>query len=222
MLARMGDEMQAINIWNDLDIKLIAILRGIKPDKTEPVITLLLEAGFRAIEIPLNSPDPLTSINIAVKTARDLIATPCLVGGGTVMTVQDVEDVHNAGGNLIVSPNANEDVIKATKNLNMLSAPGVYTPSECLHALASGADILKIFPAFGLGPTGIKAITAVLPQGVQLCAVGGIGNDDFKAYRDVGVNSFGLGSSLYTPAITNNKLSINAKFAIQFLNPISS
>ncbi len=206
--------MNVREIWNDIDLKLIAIMRGIKPEETSDCVKALLESGLRAIEIPLNSPDAFASIKIAVATANEHSLKPCLIGAGTVLTKQDVMNVHKAGGNLIVSPNVNLEVIKLTKSLDMFSAPGVYTPSECLVAHQNGADILKVFPASNLGISGIKALSAILPKSVQLCAVGGVGNDDFKDYMQAGVIGFGLGSSLYQPRMSateiHDKSSISA------------
>lgn len=207
--------MEVLDIWDDIEVKLIAILRGIKPEETKEAVTELLSVGFRAIEIPLNSPDPYHSIKIAVQTAKENSDMPCLIGAGTVLCVAQVEKVHGAGGNLIVSPNVKSDVIEATKELNMLSAPGVYTPSECLQALNVGADILKIFPASNLGLNGIKALSAVLPSATQICAVGGVGNGDFEAYLNAGAIGFGLGSSLYKAGMQANDIRKNAKAALE-------
>lgn len=213
--------MNVSEIWNDIDIKLIAILRGIRPEETKAIIEVLLDAGFRSIEIPLNSPDAFTSIKIAVETASSHTKRPCLIGAGTVLCLEDVKRVYDAGGNLIVSPNVNTDVIQLTKELKMLSAPGVFTPSECLSALNRGADILKVFPAFNMGPSGIKALSAVLPKGTQICAVGGVGNDDFIPYRNAGTIGFGLGSSLYKPGLEVSEITKNAKAAVgSFKNDI--
>jgi len=207
--------MKASEIWKTIDIKLIAILRGITPREAEAMVTVLLEAGFRVIEIPLNSPSPFESIKIASEVAKQKSYTSCLVGAGTVLSPADVEAVHAAGGNLIVSPNVNADVIAQTKELEMLSAPGVFTPSECLSALNAGADLLKIFPASNLGAGGVKALRAVLPNTIELCAVGGVGNDNFQYYLDAGVTSFGLGSSLYKPGMSAQELRENAKSAVE-------
>ena len=207
--------MNAIEIWHDIDVKLIAILRGIRPEETEAYVTALLSEGFRAIEIPLNSPDAYHSIRIAVQTAKVKTDAPCLIGAGTVLNVEEVQQVQLAGGNLIVSPNVNSNVIQAAKKSNMLSAPGVYTPSECLAALSYGCDILKIFPASNMGTKGIQALSAVLPSTTQLCAVGGVGDDDFKAYKKAGVVGFGLGSSLYKSGMHLDDFHAKAKTAVK-------
>ena len=207
--------MRASELWNDIDVKLIAILRGIKSKDTKVIVEALLDTGFRAIEIPLNSPDPFTSIRIAVEIAKNHSITPCLIGAGTVLSVQDVNKVYEVGGNLIVSPNVDADVIERTKELDMLSTPGVFTPSECLSALNAGADILKIFPASNLGTNGIKALKAVLPNATQICAVGSVGETDFQNYLDAGAVGFGLGSSLFDPSLSSAEVFNKAKYSAQ-------
>lgn len=199
-----------MEIWKSMDLKLIAILRGILPHETRDIVQVLLRSGFRAIEIPLNTPDVYQSIKLAVETSYAFSERPCLIGAGTVLTEQEVSLVHEAGGNLIVSPNVNETVIRQTKKFGMLSAPGVYTASECLRAVNSGADMLKLFPASNLGPSGLKALRAVMPQSLELCAVGGVGDNDFKSYMEAGASSFGIGSSLYHPGMPANKVAEKA------------
>jgi len=201
-----------------MNVKLIAILRGILPEEVEAIATSLLDAGFQAIEIPLNSPDAYTSIALAVRTVEVTAKGPCLVGAGTVLTVEEVEGVHAAGGNMIVSPNVGTSIIERTKELGMFSAPGVYSQSECLKAIHSGADILKIFPASNLGLSGFNAYRAVLPKSVELCAVGGIGNADFEVYKKAGASGFGLGASLYTPGMSANDIQQNAVAAVEVFN----
>ncbi len=186
-------------IWHCIDHKLIGILRGITPPETEDIVVALLDAGFRAIEIPLNSPDPFTSIEIAVDVAGRHTSDACLIGAGTALSVDDVENVHAAGGNLIVSPNIHPDVVRATRLHEMASFPGVFTATEAHLAIRLGATGLKFFPASLIGPSGIKAVLATLPEQTQICAVGGIGPDDFEKYLSAGVHGFGLGSNLYRP-----------------------
>lgn len=183
----------------DTEHRLIAILRGITPPETEAVVRVLLQAGFRAIEIPLNSPEPIQSIEIAVRTAERFAAGECRIGAGTVLAAAEVGRVESAGGNLIVSPNVNPKVISAARAAGCYSLPGVFTPTEAHLALESGADGLKFFPAAQLGSAGIQAIRAVLPDTTRLYAVGGIGREDFAEYCRAGVTGFGLGSSLYRP-----------------------
>lgn len=181
--------------WPDLKRNLVAILRGIKPEETEAVVEALLDAGFEAIEIPLNSPDPFTSIG----KARKLAPADRLIGAGTVLTLDQVERLADCGGNLVVTPNTNPDVIRAAGAKGMVTMPGAFTATEALAAADAGASALKFFPASVLGPEGIGAIRAILPAGLRLGAVGGVSDADYGRYLKVGVTCFGLGSSLYKP-----------------------
>ncbi len=178
-----------------MSLPLIAILRGIDPDEAVPVAESLVEAGIDRIEVPLNSPSPMISIE-RMASALDGRA---LIGAGTVLSTDDVQSVHSAGGQLIVSPNCDVEVIRETKRLGMQSWPGVLTPSECFAALQAGSDGLKVFPAFQMGLEGLKAIRAVLPVQTQVFMVGGVGPDNFAEWRKAGANGFGLGSWLYKP-----------------------
>ena len=184
----------------DRDRRLVAILRGITPETTEPIVSALLEAGFDAIEIPLNSPSPFVSIKLATTLAGQQRRGPeRLIGAGTVLRQEDVERVRDSGGNLIVAPNVDRRVIARARALDMTVMPGAMTPTEALAAIEHGARELKIFPASLVGPAGIAAMKAVLPDGIRLYAVGGVGAADFAAYAEAGVYGFGLGSSLYKP-----------------------
>lgn len=205
--------ISAGEIWSQSAVKLIAILRGITPEETAPAVEVLLAAGFRAIEIPLNSPSPFDSIKIAAEVASSHRES-CLIGAGTVLDAGDVAKVHEAGGNLIVSPNVDPVVITATTARGMLSAPGVFTATECLLALKSGAAILKIFPASVMGANGIKALRAILPTACEICPVGGVGNADFAAYLRAGATGFGLGTSLYRQGMSTDALAKNAGEAV--------
>lgn len=182
---------------------LVAILRGIKPEETEAIVDGLIEAGFGAIEIPLNSPDPFRSIKLAAKRAPDGV----LIGAGTVLTVEDVDRLNDVGGRLMVSPNVEAQVIRRAGSHGMVTMPGVFTPTEALAACAAGASALKFFPASVLGPSGINAISAVLPKDVPVGAVGGVSNADFAAYAKVGIRTFGLGSSLYKAGMAADEVS---------------
>ncbi|KTT26826.1 2-dehydro-3-deoxy-6-phosphogalactonate aldolase [Pseudomonas oryzihabitans] len=189
------------------DLPLIAILRGVTPDEIVPVGRALYEAGFRVIEIPLNSPQPFDSIRrLTAELGED-----CLIGAGTVLTEAQVAEVDAAGGRLIVSPNANLAVIRASKAAGLVSAPGVATPSEGFAALDAGADSLKLFPAEQLGPAVVKAWRAVFPKELALLPVGGITLDNMGPYVAAGANGFGLGSALYKPGLTAAQVSANAQ-----------
>jgi len=189
------------------DLPLIAILRGVTPDEIVAVGRALYEAGFRVIEIPLNSPQPFESIRRL--TAE--LGEKCLIGAGTVLTEAQVAEVDAAGGRLIVSPNANLAVIRASKAAGLVSAPGVATPSEGFAALDAGADSLKLFPAEQLGPAVVKAWRAVFPRELALLPVGGITPDNMGPYVAAGANGFGLGSALYKPGLSTAQVSANAQ-----------
>lgn len=184
---------------------IIAILRGITPAEALDHVAALLDAGITTIEVPLNSPDPFDSI----KATAEAYGDRALIGAGTVLSVEDVGRVAQAGGKLVVSPNCDPRVIHATKTAGLQSWPGVMTPTECFAALKNGADGLKIFPGALLGPEGLKAIRAVLPKGTQIYAVGGAGPDNFKDWLDASADGFGIGSALYklgqTPDDTADK-----------------
>ncbi|WDZ77370.1 2-dehydro-3-deoxy-6-phosphogalactonate aldolase [Ensifer adhaerens] len=177
---------------------LIAILRGLRPEETEGVVGALIETGFTAIEIPLNSPDPFRSIETAVKMAPE----NCLIGAGTVLTTAQVEQLSDVGGRLMVSPNVEPAVISLAAKKGMVTMPGVLTPTEALSAAAAGATGLKFFPASVLGPSGITAIRAILPPDLEIAAVGGVSDANFGDYAKAGIRSFGLGSSLYKPGMS--------------------
>lgn len=189
------------------DLPLIAILRGVTPDEILAVGHALYDAGFRVIEIPLNSPQPFESIRRL--TAE--LGESCLIGAGTVLTEAQVAEVDAAGGRLIVSPNANLAVIRASKAAGLVSAPGVATPSEGFAALDAGADSLKLFPAEQLGPAVVKAWRAVFPKALALLPVGGITPDNMGPYVAAGANGFGLGSALYKPGLSAAQVSANAQ-----------
>ncbi len=172
-----------------------AVLRGITPEEIEPVGGALSEAGFRILEVPLNSPRPFDSIRLLARH----FGAQCLVGAGTVIDPDDVARVADAGGALVVMPHADVRVIAAAKRRGLTCMPGVATPTEAFAALAEGADGLKMFPAEALPPAALKAWRAVLPRDTLVLAVGGMRPDTLRAYWDAGANGFGTGSNLYRP-----------------------
>jgi 2-dehydro-3-deoxyphosphogalactonate aldolase len=176
---------------------LIAILRGIEPAEALPIMEALIDSGIGLIEVPLNSPDPFTSIRAMAKAAGGRAR----VGAGTVLTVQEVEKVRAAGGQIVVSPNRDDAVIRATRAAGLDSYPGVFTATEALGAIAAGAHALKFFPAELLGPAGIKAIGVVLPKEMPLLAVGGVDEKNIADYLKAGIAGFGIGSSIYKPGL---------------------
>lgn len=186
--------------WQQQPLPLVAILRGITPAEAGPVAETLLDCGFRYLEVPLNSPSPYDSI----RSIRHTVGDRGFVGAGTVLNVQQVEEVAKAGGQLIISPNADAAMIGHSRYLNLIGLPGVATPSEAFAALAAGASGLKFFPAENITPAVIKALRAVLPQRLVCLPVGGIQPDpmQMRAYIQAGSNGFGLGGGLYQPGIS--------------------
>ncbi|MDN5000919.1 2-dehydro-3-deoxy-6-phosphogalactonate aldolase [Bradyrhizobium sp. GCM10027634] len=189
---------------------LVAILRGVKPDEAEAIVSVLIEAGMTAIEVPLNSPDPFRSIATAAKLAPARV----LIGAGTVLSAADVDRLNDAGGKLMVSPNVDTDVLARAHQHGMVTLPGVFSPTEALLAARSAASGLKFFPASVLGASGIAAIRAVLPAGVMIAAVGGVSDQNFAEYIKGGVTAFGLGSSLYKPGMSASDVAARAKVTI--------
>ena len=190
---------------------LVAILRGITPQEAQEVGQLLYDTGFRALEVPLNSPDPLTSIRLL----RNTLPGDCAVGAGTVLTVEEVLAAHEAGSGIIVSPVADPEVITETVRLGMSSYPGVATPTEAFTAVKAGARSLKLFPSDAVGIAGMKAWQAVLPQDIEFLTVGGVDADNLKAWVAAGASGAGIGSSLYKPGITPADLSSRATALVQ-------
>jgi 2-dehydro-3-deoxyphosphogalactonate aldolase len=189
------------------DLPLIAILRGIRPNEATGVGQALVDAGFRVIEVPLNSPEPLQSIaNLA-----DAFGTQALIGAGTVLSPEAVDEVAAANGRLIVMPHSDGEVIRRAKAGSLYCLPGVATPTEAFAALAAGADGLKMFPGEMLPPAAVKAWRAVLPPRLALFPVGGITLDAMAAYYRAGATGFGLGSALYKPGMTAAEVSQRAR-----------
>lgn len=178
-----------------VECPLVAIIRGVTPAEVEAIGSAIYEAGIRIIEVPLNSPDPLESI----RRLAGVLGDRALIGAGTVLDPAQVMQVKEAGGRLIVSPNTNIAVIEASAAAGSVSLPGYFTPSEAFAALKAGAHGLKLFPAEGASPAGLKGQRAVLPKDVPVLAVGGIGPDNMHPWLEAGADGFGLGSGLYKP-----------------------
>jgi 2-dehydro-3-deoxyphosphogalactonate aldolase len=188
-------------------LPLVAILRGLKPENAEAVGSALVEAGFRVIEVPLNSPDPFRSIEILAKA----MPKDVLVGAGTVLDPADVDGIRDVGGRLIVMPHGDVEVIRRAKQHDLVCTPGVATPTEAFAALKAGADAIKIFPAEATPPAVVKAWRAVLPRGTIVLPVGGIKPETMQSYVDAGANGFGLGSALFTPSMSSEEVGRNAR-----------
>jgi 2-dehydro-3-deoxyphosphogalactonate aldolase len=188
-------------------LPLVAILRGLKPEEAVAIGEALVAEGFRLIEVPLNSPEPLESIRRLAK----VLAGRAVVGAGTVLKTGDVDDVADAGGTLIVMPHTDIQVIARAKARGLVAMPGFATPSEAFAALKAGADALKLFPAEANPPAVLKAMKAVLPKSVAVLPVGGIVLESLKAYAEAGAGGFGLGSALYKPGATAAEVAAKAK-----------
>ncbi|NHZ82870.1 2-dehydro-3-deoxy-6-phosphogalactonate aldolase [Massilia sp. CCM 8695] len=185
---------------------LVAILRGLQAPDAEAAGAALFGAGFRLLEVPLNRPGALESIALLARMAP----AGSIVGGGTMLSVADVDAVHAAGGRMLVAPNCNTQVIARAAALGMLCAPGVATPSEAFDALGAGAHALKIFPAEMVGYAGLTAFKTVLPPGTPLWPVGGVSPDTMAAWVAAGATGFGIGGALYTPGVTPDQLGVRA------------
>ena len=184
--------------WPKVKRSLVAILRGVRPDEVEAIVETLIDSGFELIEVPLNSPDPFVSIErLSKRFGKD-----CWIGAGTVLTASDCARVADIGGRLMVSPNVDADVLAVARIRQMVTMPGVFSPTEAFLALRCGASALKFFPASVLGPSGVAAQLAVLPKETMVGAVGGVSDKNLATYVAAGVRAFGLGSSLYRPGMT--------------------
>ena len=194
-------------------LPLVAVLRGITPDEIPPVAQALYDEGFRMLEVPLNSPQPLESIRRLAQAHGER----CLVGAGTVLDPADVARVRDAGGHLIVMPHADTAVVREAKRLGLVCLPGVATPTEAFAALAAGADGLKLFPAEAMVPAALRAWRAVLPPSTLVFAVGGIRPDNMAPWWAEGAAGFGTGSNLYKPGVGAAQVrSVAAAYAAAF------
>ena len=174
---------------------LVAIIRGVSPPEVEEIGDAIYEGGIRIVEVPLNSPEPLKSIELLAKRFGERM----LVGAGTVLRGEDVRRINDAGGRIIVSPDVNVEVIAKTAEAGLVSSPGYFTPSEAFAAIRAGATALKLFPAEAASPAVLKAQLAVIPKHVPIMVVGGIKPDNMRGWLDAGATGFGLGGGLYTP-----------------------
>ncbi|GAB4067934.1 2-dehydro-3-deoxy-6-phosphogalactonate aldolase [Ancylobacter sonchi] len=195
------------------EFPLIAILRGVQPQEAADIGAALVEAGFRIIEVPLNSPEPMKSIEILARRFPDM-----LIGAGTVLDPADADRVKAAGGELVLMPHSDPAVIARARALGMSCVPGVTTPTEAFAALKAGADALKMFPAEMLPPPVVKAWRAVIPASTVLMPVGGVTPERLKPYWQAGARGFGLGSALYAPGMAADEVARNAQ---AFLAPVA-
>jgi 2-dehydro-3-deoxyphosphogalactonate aldolase len=186
---------------------IVAILRGLTPARAADVATVLHRAGIRIIEVPLNSPEPFTSIAILAA----LRLADCLIGAGTVLGAQEVQRAHAAGGRLVVAPNCDPAVIRAALTLGMRVMPGVASATEAFQAIAAGASELKLFPAISYGPAHLQALRSVLPASVRVLPVGGIGAADIPAWLAAGAAGFGFGSELFRPEYSLEQIDARAQ-----------
>ena len=199
----MGQTPQQLLTENPI----VAILRGIQPGEIMDVAGILVEQGIRVIEVPLNSPDPYTSI----KALCDYYGDSCLCGAGTVVTAEQVELVHQAGGKLIVAPNTEPEVIERSIQLGMIPVPGFHTPTEAYKAIRAGAKMLKLFPASAIGLDYLKSISAILPADVDVVATGGINPNNLGQWLQAGVSGIGIGGDLYRPGVSLSDLRLKAQ-----------
>jgi 2-dehydro-3-deoxyphosphogalactonate aldolase len=189
---------------------LVAILRGITPDEAVGVGEALVAQGFTLIEVPMNSPEPLVSIELMAAALKGR----AMIGAGTVLTTDQVAQVASVGGQLIVSPNTNPEVIAATVSAELISLPGYFTPSEAFAAIAAGAHGLKLFPAEAASPAILRAQRAVLPQSIPVLIVGGVTPDNLGEWRVAGAAGFGIGSALYKPGASVQSVSAAARLFV--------
>jgi 2-dehydro-3-deoxyphosphogalactonate aldolase len=195
------------------DTELVAILRGLVPERAAETGAALVAAGFRSIEVPLNSPQPFESIGLLARAHPD-----CLIGAGTVLAAAEVDRLHAAGGRLAVAPNCDGAVIRRALDLGMRVLPGIATATEAFEALRHGATELKLFPASTYGAGHLRALKSVLPKHVRVFAVGGVGSKDIAAWLESGADGFGFGGELFKPAYTLAEVVARAKGLIEALH----
>jgi 2-dehydro-3-deoxyphosphogalactonate aldolase len=194
--------------------QLIAILRGVTPDEADSIAAVIVEAGFGAIEVPLNSPDPLASVELIARLFGDKV----LVGAGTVLEPREVDEVAEAGAKLVVAPNADRAVIERAVKLGLVMLPGVATATEAFAALKAGASGLKLFPGEAIPPEAVKAWRSVLPKETPLYPVGGVTPERIGPYRRAGANGFGIGSALYKPGASVDEVARAAQAFVKAWN----
>jgi 2-dehydro-3-deoxyphosphogalactonate aldolase len=199
--------------WDEVlgELPLIAILRGITPGEAAEMADALCGAGFKCLEVPLNSPSPLESI----RRMRDAVGARAMIGAGTVLTAEAVAAVADAGAQIVIAPNTEPAVITATKGAGLISLPGFYSPSEAFRAIDAGADGLKLFPAEAASPSVLKAIKAVLPAAMPVFPVGGVTPEAMRAWRQAGATGFGVGGALYAPGLTAEVVATRARTFVQ-------
>ena len=190
---------------------IIAILRGVRPDEVLEIAQTIADSGINQIEVPMNSPDVFDSIQLLHDEMKDFIS----VGAGTVTNIDQVKVLEEIGIDFIVSPNFDPEVVAATKQANMMSYPGVMTPTECFSALKYGADGLKFFPATLLGEANLIALKAVLPENVPLYMVGGVGPENFSSWFEAGATGFGIGSGIYKAGDNSISVARKSKLIVQ-------
>jgi 2-dehydro-3-deoxyphosphogalactonate aldolase len=193
---------------------LVAILRGVTPDEADSIAAVIVEAGFGAIEVPLNSPDPLASVEIIARLFGDQV----LVGAGTVLEAHEVDEVAKVGAKLVVAPNADRAVIERAARLGLVTLPGVATPTEAFTALRAGASGLKLFPGEAIPPEVVRAWRSILPKEIPLYPVGGITPERMGPYRRAGASGFGIGSALYKPGASVGEVARAAQAFVKAWN----
>lgn len=193
---------------------IIAIIRGVIPNEAADVAQAMYEGGIKIIEVPLNSPEAF----ISIKNIVDALGDKMLVGAGTVLSVEDVQKVNDSGGKIIVSPNMNPNIIQATKELNMLSCPGIMTVTEAVQAIENGADLLKVFPADVVGMGFIKATKVILPKQVPMLAVNGVNSSNIKQWLKAKADGFGLGSAIYSPGMALDEITQKCKVIVSAIS----